>query len=231
MPDVIYAIGDIHGEADRLARLHGYIYERHAFEHGDAPLTLVHLGDYVDRGPDSYKVIEYLATLKTPPNAKVINLKGNHEEMMLDAIVHNRHSEMWLSNGGDKAMESYSAAGYQQVPQAHIDWLEALPSLYRDEAARLIFVHAGIDVRIWPEVRDEVHLWSRSPRFFKTDCWDNPALDGWRIVHGHTPTDDFYPEVAGDPPRRINLDTGACFGGRLTAAKFAPGKEVSFLYS
>ena len=97
MPDVIYAIGDIHGEADRLARLHGYIYEQHAFEHGDAPLTLVHLGDYVDRGPDSYKVIEYLATLKTPPNAKVINLKGNHEEMMLDAIVHNRHSEVWLS--------------------------------------------------------------------------------------------------------------------------------------
>lgn len=231
MTNVIYAIGDVHGEADRLARLHTYIYEHHALDHGDTPLTLVHLGDYVDRGPDSCKVIDYLLEFDPPMETRLVNLKGNHEEMMLDAIARDQHSEVWLSNGGDKAMESYAAAGYKEVPQAHIEWLEGLPNFYRDEASKMIFVHAGIDVRIWPDVRNEVNLWSRSPRFFKTECWDNPELDGWRIVHGHTPTDDFYPDVAGDPPRRINLDTGACFGGRLTAAKFAPGEEVRFFYS
>lgn len=231
MTGVIYAIGDIHGEADRLKRLHRQIYKRHEFEHGDRPMTLVHLGDYVDRGPDSYGVIEYLRTLQLPQHVRIVNLKGNHEEMMLDAVVRDIHHEMWLSNGGDKAVESYTAAGHKQVPQAHVAWLEALSSLYLADEEKLIFVHAGIDVLIWPEVREEVHLWTRSPRFFKTDCWKNTALEGWRVVHGHTPTDDFYPEMEGEPARRINLDTGACYGGRLTAAKFEPGETVTFLYS
>lgn len=231
MGSVVYAIGDIHGEAERLQRLHRHIFERHADEHGDAPLTLVHLGDYVDRGPDSCGVIEYLANFHPPIATDIVNLKGNHEEMMLEAVEEGKHGEMWLSNGGDKTMESYTAAGYSGVPQAHLDWLSALPSYYRSDDDKLIFVHAGIDVTIWPDVREEVHLWTRSSRFFESERWNNTALDGWRIVHGHTPTEDFFPEQDGEPARRINLDTGACFGGRLTAAKFTAGEAVSFLYS
>ena len=231
MQSIIYAIGDVHGEADRLKQLHQYILEHHAFAHEGAPLTLVHLGDYVDRGPNSCRLIKYLMEFSLQPEIKTVNLKGNHEEMMLDAISRHQHGEVWLSNGGDTTMQSYTEAGHDHVPQTHIDWLENLPSFYQDNEAKLIFVHAGIDVTIWPEVREEVHLWSRSPRFFRTENWNNPALEGWRVVHGHTPTDDFYPDVSGDPPRRINLDTGACYGGRLTAAKFAPGEEVRFFYS
>lgn len=231
MQPVIYAVGDVHGEADRLERLHEHIFEHHALVHSNIPMVLVHLGDYVDRGPDSCRVIDYLKSLKGPKGARIISLKGNHEAMMLDALKRGKNRNVWLTNGGDATMESYQAEGYDTVPDAHLDWLNSLPDLHVEKSPKLIFVHAGIDVLAWPERREDVHLWTRSPKFFKTEQWTNPALEGWSVIHGHTPTDDFYPETAGASARRINLDTGACFGGRLTAAKFYFETDVKFIYS
>ena len=185
----------------------------------------------MDRGPDSCHVIDYLQALQGPEGAQIINLKGNHEAMMLDALLRNESKTMWLNNGGDATMESYQSAGYDTVPDSHLDWLSRLPNLHVEQSSKLIFVHAGIDVLAWPTLREDVHLWTRSPRFFKTEQWTNPALDGWTVIHGHTPTDDFYPETVGTSARRINLDTGACFGGRLTAAKLHPQTDVEFLYA
>ena len=121
MQPVIYAVGDIHGEADRLKRLHNHIFEHHALAHTDTPLIIVHLGDYVDRGPDSCHVIDYLQALQGPEGAQIINLKGNHEAMMLDALLRNESKTMWLNNGGDATMESYQSAGYDTVPDSHLD--------------------------------------------------------------------------------------------------------------
>ena len=231
MQPIFYAIGDIHGEAERLKRLHRYIFERHSVEHSGLPLTIIHLGDYVDRGPESYNVLDYLLNWEPPDGVTAINLKGNHEQMMLAAADNAEDKQFWLSNGGADTVKSYKAAGYEDVPDTHLNWLRDLPHLHVDNQAKLIFVHAGIDVSIWPEQREDVHLWTRSPRFFAAEQWVNPALEGWCVIHGHTPTDDFFPERSGTPERRINVDTGACFGGRLTAAKVAPGQSPRFIYA
>jgi len=226
----LYAIGDVHGEAIRLGHLHEAIFETHKLMHGDAPLTLVHLGDYVDRGPDSFGVIETLQKLEASDRCALVNLRGNHEQMMLDAVNSDNDYDFWLSNGGTETLKSYAAAGFQSVPDAHLEWLADLPTLHIAEAERLIFVHAGIDISIWPQTRSDVHLWTRSKRFFNAQNWDNPELENWCVVHGHTPTDGFHPETEGTPARRINLDTGAVYGGPLTAAKFSPGQPPRFLY-
>lgn len=227
---VIYAIGDIHGEADRLRRLHQLIEERHAFEWAKHELKIIHLGDYVDRGPDSYDVIEAIMELQDRGIAQIISLRGNHEQMMLNAC-NSSAWQTWLANGGDDTMRSYKNAGFDAVTHKHLEWLQSLPLIHVEKEQKLIFVHAGISPETFPHEREEIYMWTRSESFFNTDSWNNPALGGWTVVHGHTPTSDFFPEESGRETKRINIDTGAVFGGRLCAAIFAPGRRVRYIYA
>ena len=230
---ITYAIGDVHGEAERLKQLHHLIFERHEFSFAGASIRIVHLGDYVDRGPDSCGVIECIFHLMERGDCEVISLRGNHEQMLLDALSDTTSSSgaLWLQNGGQETLESYVHRGHASVLDAHIDWIANLPTLYADFDMKVAYVHAGIDVNSFPNCPEAVRLWTRAPAFYDTDSWSNPNLEGWRIVHGHTPTDDFFPGVYGDKAQRINLDTGAVFGGRLTAGIFASGDPVSFIYA
>ena len=97
----VYAIGDIHGCLDRLQALHELIAEDLAARPADAPL-LVHLGDYVDRGPDSAGVVARLTEGPPLPDLPTVNLMGNHEHMMLAAVAtgETEATELWLANGG-----------------------------------------------------------------------------------------------------------------------------------
>lgn len=230
MSDLICAIGDIHGEADRLAALHAAIFDFRQVCHPDAALTLIHLGDYVDRGPDSCGVIEQLMALDIRADLTSICLKGNHEQMMLEGCDA-EDGGMWRRSGGEDTLESYRLRGLDAVPKTHLSWLRALPVHHVMEDRQLVFVHAGIAPARWPDLDDQIGLWTRSPGFFDTATWDNPALDGWTVIHGHTPTDDHVEELHGDPPRRINIDTGAVFGGQLTAILLAPNASPVFLHA
>lgn len=229
---ILYAIGDVHGEADKLARLHDVILND-ATRAGVRP-RIAHLGDYVDRGPDSRAVIARVMALAESAEAPA--LLGNHEAMMLAAYDKAKLSseEHWSVNGGEETIASYTRANgahanwRDAIDHEHIDWMRTLPTIWRDEARRIALVHGGIDPQTFPNCDDYVRLWTRSTKFFDTKAWPpREELSGLLVVHGHTPTDDFEPYVSA---RRINVDTGACYGGPLTCLVLAPdGEPVRFL--
>jgi serine/threonine protein phosphatase 1 len=226
-----YAIGDVHGEVDKLDDLLHRIRED-AMQR-KAPHKLVFLGDLIDRGPDSRRVVARVMHLAASENA--VALRGNHEELMLHAYDKTESIGVyhWAMNGGDETIWSYEAANgpaddwRTAIDKDHIAWLRGLPTLWRDEARRIAFVHGGIDPHTFPECGDDLRMWTRSDKFFDTRRWpDRPELEGLLVVHGHTPTTDLAPHI---DARRINVDTGACFGGPLTCVVLAPSEAPRFL--
>lgn len=224
---IFYAIGDVHGEAARLRELHAKIDEFHEALHPETFKHIVHVGDYVDRGPDSRGVIDMLMAMQAARPETTTCLMGNHEEMMLNAH-HGEDVNFWLRNGGTAAMASYRLTDPRDLPRAHIDWMAALPTTFVPEGHDLIFVHAGVDPRTYPDDDEVKRRWMRGSRFFDTANWISPALKAMRVVHGHTPTRDAQPDISEDG-RRINLDTGAAFGGTLTAGMFKGTEKPIFL--
>ena len=201
--ELTYAIGDIHGCYTQLRNL-----LRHCEEHrGQNPYRLVFLGDYIDRGPRSRETVELLMKTQASDPERVICLRGNHDDMALEA-ARGGDSQMWLLNGGDATLHSYRVPHARDLPREHLDWMGALPLAHADN--RRFFVHAGVEPGVPLDQQDRFTLlWIREP--FLSD----PRDHGLFIVHGHTPTE--VPEML---PNRLNLDTGACFGGPLTAAVF-----------
>lgn len=240
-PDtVFYAIGDVHGLASRLESLHEQILDHHRSHYQGRTLTIVHLGDYVDRGGDSRGVIDIIRALEHSAFGRqdfnVLSLRGNHEQMMLDALAGDPSSlDVWLNNGGRATLRSYTRPGLDvddvmyRFPHAHRAWLEALPVIIHDAGRKIVFVHAGVNPLTFPDCEPNHYMWTRSARFFDPSRWvENSAMDGYTVVHGHTPTPDFHPECVGGG-RRINVDTGAVYGGKLTAVVLADQKTPEFL--
>ncbi|MCF4128454.1 metallophosphoesterase family protein [Methylobacterium sp. SyP6R] len=205
-----YAIGDIHGRADLLARLLARIEEHRA----GRPRRLVFLGDAVDRGPDSAEVIAILRDLQAGEPEAVTCLMGNHEAMLLDAAA-GTNLDLWRLNGAGPTLASYGVTQPCDLPAEIVAWIAALPTLHGD--ARRWYVHGGLDPARGAEESDrETRLWMREP-FLSSD-----HDFGRHVVHGHTPTRDGRPELR---VHRTNLDTGAVFGGPLTAGIFTDGQE------
>ncbi len=234
---VFYAIGDVHGMADRLKDLHGQIMSYHAENHSGLPIAMIHLGDYVDRGPDSCGVIRMIMELERQARQRddmiVHSLRGNHEEMLLQAYDGEPSAvDLWLSNGGHQTLNSYDLSRGEDIhaiPRSHLKWMKTLPSYVHDKSRKLFFAHAGVDPKTFPDCNPQHYLWTRSPRFFRAEEWaDYPAMTGYTVIHGHTPTKNFEPEMSG-VNQRINVDTGAVFGGPLTAVVYRPGSEPVFL--
>lgn len=212
----LYAIGDVHGCLDQLTRIQRAI-EADLAARPVADWRIIHLGDYVDRGPDSRGVIEFLLGLAAA-EPRVLFLRGNHDAMFAGGIAGDRRlGEVWLNNGGVETLESYGLnliqfiealredrPVHEKIPRAHRDFLDALAQSVH--LGDYYFVHAGIEPdRPLDEQDAEAQLWIRD-RFLSSEEQFEAV-----VVHGHTPG----PRVA-VRPNRIGIDTGAVFGGTLS---------------
>lgn len=211
-----YAIGDVHGCRRALDAL----LERCRRHAGSAETRYVFLGDYIDRGPDSRGTVELLMALQRERGDRVVCLRGNHEALLLEAAA-SGDIRLWLLNGGGATLASYGVTEAGALPAAHLAWFAALPLVF-DDGLRF-FVHAGVDPARPLDRQEERDLvWIREP--FLSVEQDYGRL----IVHGHTPVRGALPELR---RCRLNLDTGAVYGGRLTAAVFVADQRdpVAFL--
>ncbi len=241
----IYAVGDCHGCLEALRALREAIAVDSARGDAEGPRArrrvVVYLGDYVDRGPDSRGVVELLIG-EPLAGFESVHLLGNHEAFLRGFLDGEDVAAVWMMNGGGATLRSYGldvaeltglgtgprtgagprtwprtgagpggdapalrAALAAAVPEAHRAFLDGLALSHIE--GEYFFVHAGVRPGVPLERQEENDLlWIREPFLGST------ADHGKVVVHGHSAA----AEVA-VRPNRIGIDTGACYGGKLTA--------------
>ena len=226
----VYCVGDIHGRNDLLCEMLGLV-EFHK-RHYTGDVKYVFLGDYIDRGEDSKKVLDTLIDFGRMHDG-VCFLRGNHEQVLLDFLQDPLVAKNWLVYGGIDTLISYnvpvrkmpSVEGdfrelqkglMQKIPPAHLKFLRSCELFF--ELGNCFFVHAGIspDVPL-QEQREEDLLWIKD-EFVRSNQKYSKL-----IVHGHSIEDE--PVVNHN---RIGLDTGAYVTGKLTCGVFE-GDHIEFL--
>ena len=233
LPAAVYAIGDVHGCLAQLLALEAAIVADAAGFPGEK--WIVTLGDYIDRGPASPAVIDHVASLP-PPGFRRFALLGNHEQLLLDFLDNPPATLDWLEWGGLQTAAAYGLAGDAQqswrrqpqvfarqlrplIPERHLAFLRSLPVSL--SLPGYYFVHAGIRPGVPLAAQaDEDLIWIRAP-FLNARL--SPDLT---VVHGHTPV-----ETVDFAPGRIDIDTGCCFSGVLTALRVTPDGPLKVLQS
>jgi serine/threonine protein phosphatase 1 len=234
----VYVVGDIHGRFDLLQAMERMIMDDVLASGRYLNCIVVHLGDFVDRGFESFKVVDHLLRLPTDGLVRV-HLLGNHD-LWLREFLHgeDQRDEMaasWLRFGGDATLLSYGVRLDLRKPEperfaeARLQLQERLPPEHAAFLQELelafgmgdyFFCHAGIrpDIPLERQVPADL-LWIREPFLsWNGDC-------GKIVVHGHTVEE--APVVRGN---RIGIDTGACWTGRLTCLVLE-GTERRFLHT
>ena len=231
------AIGDIHGGYDEFEAL---LRKLPALSASD---TIVLLGDYVDRGKDSAKVLKLIREgLPERIKSRIVALRGNHEDGWLRVVYGKWHSFVYpRANGCLATLRSFEGKAHNPddrateaeltrmctgefFPEGTLEWMESLPYWYEDEHA--IFVHAGLVEQdgafVHPMLTKDkaLLLWVRTMKFYS-------EYRGKRVVCGHTPTEHLPPEMSSHTPDDPTdawvgecvtvIDTGCGRGGFLTA--------------
>lgn len=226
---IIYAVGDIHGCYDLMMGLLGQIVSSEGEGAGSRRPIIIFCGDYVDRGPDSAKVVEALVWLQKRPEMEVRLLKGNHEQALLDFLERPEKAGPWIAHGGAATLSSYGVEPpaadasediyvearnqfLQRMPSSHLHLLQHLELML--SVGDYAFVHAG--VRPGTDLARQVEkdlLWIRN------DFIDQDHKFEKIIVHGHTWASD-WPDIQ---QHRIGIDTGAYATDVLTAIRIEDG--------
>jgi serine/threonine protein phosphatase 1 len=226
----IYAVGDIHGRLDLLDRLLETIGEDDRGR-GEAETEIIFLGDLVDRGPDSKRVVDRLLSLRRS-GRRVRFLIGNHEEVLLRAASGDARALRFLARiGGRQTLLSYgiteqeydrldyeelAALLNRRIPREHVEFLSSFENWI--EVGDYLFVHAGLrpGVAVADQKRSDL-CWIRE------DFLDHRESFGKMVVHGHSITEEID-----ERPNRIGIDTGAFASGHLTCL-ILEGSQLGFL--
>jgi len=220
-----YVIGDVHGMLEALQNLldkinsHSKVGER----------ELIFVGDYIDRGKHSKEVIELIKGLQRDENA--ICLRGNHEEMCIDAYDATYYSqrEMWLINGGVEALESYGPVNHSDLMNDEyykpmyndVEWMKTLP--YYVERPTFVATHAGMnDEEILAgislaDMNTDNLIWTRYPRGHNSPLYNDKI-----VVHGHTPAYE-NPSWTSTEKTRLNVDSLSFKSGIVSAVCIEDG--------
>lgn len=234
----IYVVGDIHGMFNKFLRLKRKLPKLELCD------KIIFLGDYIDRGPDGFKVLRYLYRWQQK-NPNVICLKGNHEDMMLSFLdkfkIHDFQNldsfyvgyDPWLLNSGEETVKSFIETKTPGLIEPIIQWLRGLPLYHK--IGNLNFSHSGYNAcyvdKYGGELKDEDYLWSRDVFL---QCYSGE--EKWYI--GHTPTQSVKkhlpPEFAQYVSKKTNtpysfnnitlMDTGSFITRKDFGKKYAPGK-------
>jgi serine/threonine protein phosphatase 1 len=211
----IYVIGDIHGCLAPLKRL---LENLEPDLHED---RLVFVGDYIDRGPDSRGVVDYILGLRARyPADNIICLRGNHEVMFADFLA-GRNRELFLFNGGMGTLSDYWGKNWDEqtefvLPLDHQRFYRDLLPFYAIDG--YIFVHGGLrpGVPLSEQVDSDLY-WIRGDFIAATEDF------GGKVIFGHTPFKQ--PLIL---PNKIGIDTGLVYGNFLTCLKL-PQEDFFFV--
>ena len=207
--DKIFVVGDIHGCPDKLRALMAKIPINFTND------QLIFIGDYIDRGPSSFEVVDYLIDFKKRVPGTIF-LKGNHEDM-LENYLDGSDRFSYLLNGGQRTLDEYLKRSDNHksfpIPSEHLEFFNSLELYYQTEA--YIIVHAGLREKVSLEAQEKRDLlWIRNEFIYSNFDF------GKRVIFGHTPFQE--PLVQ---PNKIGIDTGAVYGNRLTCIQIP---EIKF---
>lgn len=226
-----YVLGDLHGRLDLLEKSVQKISDLV----GESDFQIITLGDYIDRGPNSRGVIEFLMA-----HPEIIALRGNHEDIAVQSIACQLKPNWWMGNGGHATLRSYGQTWhvhddllYSLVPDEHVKWMNSLPLYYETE--KQVFVHAGIPSDA-PLAEQQFDTRSDGAVKFNWMLYGPSDHGGWRgkhVVHGHHQFADgphtWSPGSKGGG--RTNLDTWAYKTGRIVIGVFddTQGPALEFI--
>jgi len=205
----IFAIGDIHGCYNAFRTM---VEQNIQIKKSD---TLILLGDYIDRGTHSKEVVDYIINLQKE-GFDIVPLKGNHEEMLLDAFENIEFLSKWIQNGGDKTLNSFGISTLNNINPGYIDFLNGLNCYCAIED--YLFVHAGFNDEAVNPFSDKYFMLWECKKEFK-----NQSLKNKTVIHGHCPISvALCKESVLSNSNDINLDTGCVYSdkdgyGTLTA--------------
>jgi serine/threonine protein phosphatase 1 len=211
-----WVIGDVHGCSRTLRKL---VEEKIRPSKGD---ELIFLGDYIDRGPDSKGVMDYIIEELPAQGLEIKALMGNHEISMAEAYrmeftmkpasfwrkPKNDKKLAWYSYGGDTTMKSFGLEDIKQIPLHYIEWLEQLDYFYLGQ--QHVMVHAGLNFKNEDPFADKhAMLWIRDFRV------EPERIGNRKVVHGHVPVHtELIMECLNGGYDFIDLDNGCVYTDR-----------------
>ncbi|MFO8000327.1 MAG: metallophosphoesterase family protein [Marinilabilia sp.] len=191
-----FFVGDVHGCSRTFRKM---VQEEIGLSKTD---VLYCIGDYIDRGPGNKEVVDFILELKNQ-RYQVHTLRGNHEQMLLDARQGGDALLLWMMNGGEQTLQSFGVSSVNKMEQKYLDFFS--DTLFYIEGDDFIAVHAGLNFDAEDPFKDlESMFWIRG---FQVD---RDFLSGRLLIHGHTPIPK--EQILSQPlDGAINIDGGCVY--------------------